>query len=71
MDKNERERQRVKLKKRSLDELKDMLTSKGRRPTCNRWTEEEILKNTFLYIKELEKTAKTIGICIPTPLNEL
>ena len=72
MDKNERERQRVKLKKKSLDELREILSTKGRRPIINkRWTEEEILKNTYFYIKDLEKTVESMGICIPTPLNEI
>lgn len=68
--KNQRERERVKIKRKALEELQQIVSntnlSRIRRPD-KRWTEQEILKNTYIVIKALEYEARIKGLELPPP----
>ena len=55
--KNQKERERVEKKNRSLDELRAILMSRGK-DNGRRWTELDTLEKIAELIKELEEQAK-------------
>ncbi len=69
--KNQRERERVKIKRKALEELQEIIADSigTRRSTIRRkrWTEQEILKETHLLIRHLESAIEYKGLELPKP----
>ena len=66
--KNLKERERVKRKREALDKLQELIHQSNRRGTVGirkKWTENEILRNTYELIKNLECEIRAKGLDNP------
>ena len=67
LGKNERERERVQMKRNTLEKLQKIMRNRRIPSSKNRWTEEETLKEALRLIKELESSITSKGMRLPKP----